>query len=114
MDFGLSPSNTDGYSNTGLYSGLGSMHSPGAWTLGYFQKLAYAAQLDDKHKTLQAWKKIAAAMQWDRTYSEAVDPQTAECTAKACFSWPGAMIGALLMRMRMNGQEDVLLTVNHA
>lgn len=48
-------------------------------------------------------------MQWDGTFPEAVDLKTAQCTSKAWFRWPGAMIGALLIRMRKNGQEAILL-----
>ena len=108
MDFSLSPGNTRGYCY-GPYGGLGSVHSPGAWTLGYFQELAYTAVTNNEYAMQTAWTKIAAAMHWDGTFSEAVDPKTAECTSKAWFSWPGAMIGALLIRMRMNGQEKVLM-----
>jgi meiotically up-regulated gene 157 (Mug157) protein len=109
MDFGFSLANEVGYCSDGAYGGLGSVHSPGAWTLGYFQELAYAASMDDARAMQVAWTKIAAAMHWDGTFSEAVDPNTAECTSKAWFSWPGAMIGALLIRMRLNGQEEILV-----
>lgn len=112
MEFGLSPANKDGYCSEEPYGGLGSVHSPGAWPLGYFQELAYAAQGNDTLGMRASWTKIAAAMQWDGTFSEAVDPTTAACTSKAWFSWPGAMIGALLIQMRLNGQEQVLLRGN--
>lgn len=109
MDFGFSPDNEAGYCSDGVYGGLGSVHTPGAWTLGYFQELAYAALLNNASAMQVAWTKITAAMQWDGTFSEAVNANTAECTSKAWFSWPGAMIGALIINMRMNGQERVLL-----
>jgi hypothetical protein len=109
MEFGLSPTNETGYCNDGLYGGLGSVHSPGAWTLGYFQELAYAASMNNSPAIQAAWTKIAAAMNWDGTFSEAVDAKTAKCTSKAWFSWPGSMIGAQLIQMRMNGQEKVLV-----
>ncbi|RYP68168.1 hypothetical protein DL771_006818 [Monosporascus sp. 5C6A] len=108
MDFGLSPSNERGFCAEGPYRGLGSQHSPGAWVLGYFQELAYAAFMDDAPVVSDAWEKILAAMQWDGTFSEAVDSQTAECSSKAWFSWPGSMIGALLIRMRANGKDKYL------
>ncbi|RYO82063.1 hypothetical protein DL766_010145 [Monosporascus sp. MC13-8B] len=108
MDFGLSPSNERGFCAEGPYGGLGSQHSPGAWVLGYFQELAYAALVDDAPAVDDVWEKILAAMQWDGTFSEAVDPQTAECSSKAWFSWPGSMIGALLVRMRVNGKDKYL------
>ncbi|KAH7092573.1 Six-hairpin glycosidase-like protein [Paraphoma chrysanthemicola] len=109
MEFGLSSANETGYCSEGPYSGLGSVHSPGAWTLGYFQELAYASLMNNPRAMRAAWTKIAAAMHWDGTFSEAVDPITAECTSKAWFSWPGAMIGTLLIQMRKNGQEKMLL-----
>jgi meiotically up-regulated gene 157 (Mug157) protein len=109
MDFALSPANEEGYCKGIPYGGLGSVHSPGAWTLGYFQEMAYAASNNNTPAVQGAWTKIAAAMLWDGTFPEAVDPTTAACTSKAWFSWPGAMIGALLIRMRKNGQEETLL-----
>ncbi|KAH3904311.1 hypothetical protein HBI56_008960 [Parastagonospora nodorum] len=109
MDFALSPANAKGFCDEGPYGGLGSVHSPGAWTLGYFQELAYAASSNNVIAMQGAWTKIAAAMQWDGTFPEAVDPKTAQCTSKAWFSWPGAMIGALLIHMKKNGQEEILL-----
>ncbi|RYP74898.1 hypothetical protein DL769_003919 [Monosporascus sp. CRB-8-3] len=108
MDFSLSPSNGRGFCAEGPYRGLGSQHSPGAWVLGYFQELAYAALVDDAPVIDDVWEKILAAMQWDGTFPESVDPQTAECSSKAWFSWPGSMIGALLIRMRVNGKDRYL------
>jgi meiotically up-regulated gene 157 (Mug157) protein len=113
MEFGLSPANKEGYCNGSPYGGLGSVHSPGAWSLGYYQELAYAASTENLRAMQSAWKKVAAAMQWDGTFPEAVDPKTANCTSKAWFSWPGAMIGALLIRMRKKGQEKLLLQQMH-
>ncbi|RYP51471.1 hypothetical protein DL768_003201 [Monosporascus sp. mg162] len=108
MDFGLSPLNERGFCAEGSYRGLGSQHSPGAWVLGYFQELAYAASVGDAPAIDEAWEKILASMQWDGTFPEAVDPQTAKCSSKAWFSWPGSMIGALLIRMRVNGKDQYL------
>ncbi|KAL5119393.1 hypothetical protein ACEQ8H_002662 [Pleosporales sp. CAS-2024a] len=111
MDFAFSTANTKGFCDDGPYGGLGSVHSPGAWTLGYFQELAYAAWNENPSAMQGAWRKISAAMQWDGTFPEAVDPKTAKCSSKAWFSWPGAMIGTLLIQMRKNGQEEILLKV---
>jgi hypothetical protein len=108
MQFGLSPANVDGYCNEGPYRGLGSVHSPGSWVLGYFQELAYAARNSDSKALASTWSKVAAAMQWDGTFSEAVDPNTAECSSKAWFSWPGSMLGVLIIQLRLRGQEPSL------
>lgn len=112
MAFGLSNANVEGYCDIEPYGGLGSIHSPGAWTLGYYQELAYAAWAEDSQAMQRAWKKVTAAMQWDGTFSEAVDPRTARCTSKAWFSWPGAMIGVLLIKLRGSKQEKILLTTD--
>ncbi|KAF2686285.1 hypothetical protein K458DRAFT_364017 [Lentithecium fluviatile CBS 122367] len=109
MAFALSPLNTQGYCNEGPYRGLGSVHSPGAWVLGYFQELAYAVEREDTAAMQEAWRKVTAAMQWDGTFPEAVDPNTAECSSKAWFSWPGSMIGALIIKLKVEGLEDLLL-----
>lgn len=109
MTFGLSPANVQGYCLGGAYPGLGSVHSPGAWVLGYFQELAYAVICENEKDMKTAWKKVTNAMQWDGTFSEAVDPKTGECSSKAWFSWPGSMIGALLIQLRKGGLEHVLL-----
>jgi meiotically up-regulated gene 157 (Mug157) protein len=104
MRFGLSPANEKGFCSEIPYGGLGSVHSPGAWTLGYFQELAYAAFLSDVPAIQVAWNKVAAAMHWDGTFSEAVNPKTAKCTSK---TWPRAMIGAQMVRMK-SGHEKFL------
>lgn len=107
MEFGLSTSNP-GFC-TGVYGGLGSRHSPGAWVLGYFQQLGYAVRIGDKKAAINVWKRITAAMQWDGTFSEAVDSNTAKCSSKAWFAWPGAMIGTLLSQMRANEEHKLWL-----
>lgn len=109
LAFGLSEANEDGYCGEGEYPGLGSVHSPGAWVLGYYQELAYAVLRRDKSGMKVAWRKVRKAMQWDGTFSEAVDSWTGECTSKAWFSWPGSMLGALIVELRSEGLEDVLL-----
>ncbi|KAJ4355862.1 uncharacterized protein N0V89_003883 [Didymosphaeria variabile] len=109
MAFGLSPANKQGYCNIPPYPGLGSVHSPGAWVLGYFQELAYAAMRKDEGDMRRAWGKTKNAMQWDGTFSEAVDPMTGKCSSKAWFSWPGSMIGALIVQLRSEDLERVLL-----
>ena len=108
LDFGLSSANEQGYCGEGVYPGLGSVHSPGAWVLGYYQELAYAVVKRDEEAMREAWRKVRGAMQWDGTFSEAVDPWTGECSSKAWFSWPGSMIGALIVDMRAAGLEGVL------
>ncbi|KAF1961834.1 hypothetical protein CC80DRAFT_531630 [Byssothecium circinans] len=109
LRFAFSPSNTHGYVSSGNYPGLGSVHSPGPWVLGFFQELAYAVFQKDEAAMKEAWRKIKASMQWDGTFSEAVDAETGECSSKAWFSWPGSMIGVLIIGMREEGLEGVLV-----
>lgn len=98
MAFGFSMANEGGYYPEGPFGGLGSIHTRGPWTLGYFQSWRYAQLVKDAQAESAAWKKILGVMLWDGTFSEAVNGQTGECTSKAWFSWPGAMIGAGLLQ----------------
>ncbi|CAH0046230.1 unnamed protein product [Clonostachys solani] len=97
MSFALSPRNRLGYAAGGDFSGLGSVHSKGPWPLGYFQELLYAHMAGDDTGRADAIKRIAGSMQWDGTFGEAVNPETGAVTSKAWFSWPGAMIGAMIV-----------------
>jgi hypothetical protein len=110
VEFSLTSANNKEYCKDGPYGGLGSGHSPGAWTLGYFLELAYAGLKNDPRAMRTAWTTIATTMHGDGTVFGTVDPWAAECTSKASFSWPGALIGALLIQMGKNGQEKILLS----
>ncbi|OAF99316.1 uncharacterized protein CC84DRAFT_1200017 [Paraphaeosphaeria sporulosa] len=109
LSFAFSPANSAGYVVDQPYPGLGSVHSPGAWVLGYFQEAAYAAMVGNDVGLKRAWAKVKAAMQWDGTFGEAVDARTGRVTSKAWFSWPGAMVGALVVQLRAEAREGVLL-----
>lgn len=93
------PGRNSGYAGRGdePFHGLGSDHSGGAWVLGFFQEWKYARAVGDGGREARAWAKIAGSMQWDGTFSEAVDVGTGGCTSKTWFSWPGAMIAAELL-----------------
>lgn len=97
MAFALSPRNQLGYASGGDFSGLGSVHSKGPWPLGYFQELLYAHMTTDDAGREGAIKRIVGSMQWDGTFGEAVNSETGAVTSKAWFSWPGAMIGAMIV-----------------
>lgn len=88
-----------GYAGRGTerFHGLGSDHSGGAWVLGFFQEWKHARAVRDAGREARAWAKIAGSMQWDGTFSEAVDVRTGACTSKTWFSWPGAMVAAELV-----------------
>lgn len=104
---GRTPGFNTGYQGNGIerFHGLGSDHSPGPWTLGFFQEWRYAQMLGDKDREHKAWDKIAGSVQWDGTFSEAVDIQDGKCTSKTWFSWPGAMIAENLID-RVIGQIE--------
>jgi uncharacterized protein len=104
MDFALSPSNEGGYYGVGAFGGLGSVHTRGPWPLGYFQEFVYARMTGNLSAENDAWRRICALKMWDGLFSEAVDSSTAECTSKAWFSWPGAMIGSALLRSEVKMQ----------
>lgn len=94
------------------FGGLGSVHSSGAWTLGYFQELMFARIEGDSAAERDAWRRIVGAMQWDGSFAEAVDARSGRCASKAWFSWPAAMIGAALVdareTARLRGTADEL------
>ncbi|KAK7716696.1 hypothetical protein SLS63_011008 [Diaporthe eres] len=88
-----------GYKGNGTepFHGLGSDHSPGPWTLGFFQEWKFAQMVGDERREHKAWSQIVGSAQFDGTFSEAVDIYKGECTSKAWFSWPGAMIAENLI-----------------
>lgn len=96
MKFAFSAANEGGYYE-GKFGGLGSVHTRGPWPLGYFQMWKYAQMSRDRKAEREAWEKICGSMQWDGLFPEAVNVETGECTSKAWFSWPGAMIGSGLL-----------------
>jgi hypothetical protein len=104
MDFGLSPLNEKGYFVGEPFGGLGSVHTPGPWPLGYFQEFVYAQLTNNAVAEEDAWRRITGAMLWDGLFSEAVDYRTAECTSKAWFSWPGSMIGSAIIHSNRAGK----------
>lgn len=88
-----------GYQGNGTepFHGLGSDHSPGPWTLGFFQEWKFAQMVGDEARERKAWWQIERSAQFDGTFSEAVDIETGVCTSKTWFSWPGAMIAENLI-----------------
>ena len=105
MAFATTAANEAGFSLGGTFSGLGSVHTSGPWPLGYFQELMYARDRGDKSKERDAARRIRGSAQWDGTFGEAVDVKSGVTTSKAWFSWPGSMIGALLI------EEDIALSL---
>lgn len=105
MRFGICAQNSEGYAAGEAFGGLGSVHTPGPWPLGYFQELSFARMTKDTTAEVGAWRKLQAAMSWDGLFSEAVDHCTAKCTSKAWFSWPGSMVGSAIVRSQGQTQH---------
>jgi meiotically up-regulated gene 157 (Mug157) protein len=97
MGFGFSSANEKGYFGGGPFAGLGSVHTPNPWPLGYFQEFMYAHMMGDKGAQEDASRRIQNAMSFDGTFPEAVDAETGTITSKAWFSWPGCMIASALI-----------------
>lgn len=102
------PGYNSGYAGNGTepFHGLGSDHSDGAWVLGFFQEWKFARLVGDTEREDSAWAKIQGSMQWDGTFSEAVDVYDGQCTSKTWFSWPGAMIGAEVIETVINQADE--------
>lgn len=107
------PGYNSGYAGNGTepFRGLGSDHSDGAWVLGFFQEWKFAQLVGDTERERRAWAKIQGSMQWDGTFSEAVDVYDGQCTSKTWFSWPGAMIaaeliGTVVRQAKMYSRQD--------
>lgn len=104
MVWAFTPGDADAGFNSGYigsgserFHGLGSDHSPGPWTLGFFQEWKFAQMVGDMRRESKAWEQIEGSAQFDGTFSEAVDIDTGVCTSKPWFSWPGAMIAENLI-----------------
>ncbi|KAH8666867.1 Six-hairpin glycosidase-like protein [Xylariales sp. PMI_506] len=102
MDWATSPDNAGGYFGGGgddsqPFAGLGSVHTPDPWTLGYFQEFMYANMTGNATAQRDAWRRIRGVVLFDGTFSEAVDAATGAVTSKAWFNWPGCMIGSALI-----------------
>jgi len=98
MEFGVSPSNEKGYFIGEPFGGLGSVHTPDPWPLGFFQEFVFAQMTGNAEAEADAWRRIKGTMMWDGLFSEAIDRSTGECTSKAWFSWPGSMISGALVK----------------
>jgi hypothetical protein len=82
LDSGLSHANHTGYCNEDSYRGLGNVHYPGAWTLGYLQNLAYAAWTNDTRAMQSAWGEIYGSHALGRHLPVAVVPKRAQRISK--------------------------------
>jgi meiotically up-regulated gene 157 (Mug157) protein len=94
MQFALSPHNP-AYC-PGEWGGLGSLHTPGTWTLGDVQEWVAAGLLGEPSRSERALERLLAAASPDGLLPEAYDPRTGGAPIRRWFAWPGAALGALL------------------
>jgi uncharacterized protein len=98
MKFAFSEENKGGY-YPGPFGGLGSVHTPHKWPLGDGQELLFALLTGDKNRENNVISKLERAVQWDGLFSEAVNETNGEVASRHWFSWPGAFISSVLLKM---------------
>lgn len=98
MKFAFSEENIGGY-YPGPFGGLGSVHTPHKWPLGDGQELLFALLTGDKNRENNVISKLERAVQWDGLFSEAVNETNGEVASRHWFSWPGAFIASVLLKM---------------
>lgn len=104
MAFAFSDANP-GWSG-GTYAGLGSVHTPGVWTLGIVQAWIHARAIGDR-ATMEA----SMARLEESAYVDAMLPETFDGGSRRLrqwFAWPGAAIGALLLLDQRDAVEATL------
>ncbi|MQA76283.1 MAG: metal-independent alpha-mannosidase [Solirubrobacterales bacterium] len=94
MSFALSARNP-GFS-PGPWGGLGSLHTPGTWTLGDIQEWVAASALGDPERSARALARLVAVASPDGMLPEAYDSATGTAPVRLWFAWPGAALGALV------------------
>jgi hypothetical protein len=96
IDFAFSAANY-GYAS-GPRGGLGSVHTPGAWTLGDVQRWIVARATGDRTAAAAALQRLHEVALLDgmlpEAYSVTPDPDR---RVRHWFAWPGAALGALLL-----------------
>jgi hypothetical protein len=91
MDFAFTPANQDGY-YPGIYGGLGSPHTPGAWPLGDVQEWIYAQLIGDRERAGIVLSRLNRTSCWDGGLPEARDPTSGEVRSRHWFAWPNCAL----------------------
>ncbi|MBW3613469.1 MAG: glycoside hydrolase family 125 protein [Chloroflexi bacterium] len=92
MAFAFGPANPAWVS--GRLPGLGSLHTPGVWTLGDLQAWISARAVGDAPKAAAALERLERIAFSDGMLPEAYDPDD-ETPIRHWFAWPGAALAAL-------------------
>jgi hypothetical protein len=82
--------------NPAWCGGLGSRHTPGAWTLGDVQEWVVASLLGERDAAERAITRLLAVATPDGLLPEAYDPATGGSPIRRWFAWPGAALATLL------------------
>jgi hypothetical protein len=82
----------------GACGGLGSMHTPGTWTLGDVQEWVVASLFGDAGRAGRAVARLLDVARADGLLPEAYDPATGGAPIRPWFAWPSAALGWLLLR----------------
>jgi uncharacterized protein len=107
MAFAFSPANP-GWTD-GTLAGLGSAHTPGAWTLGDVQAWVRARTVGDAAAARSALRRLELVAFIDGMLPEAYDPDDGE-RIRHWFAWPGAALAALRILDR-DGRLESRLSV---
>lgn len=96
MDWAFSPANPGYY--PGEFGGLGSIHTPGPWTLGDVQRWLAARAVADEAGARRALERLRAVSFADGMLPEAYDVgRPDDGRIRHWFAWPGAALSALLI-----------------
>ncbi len=87
LDYAFSEQNERGFA-TGELATLGSIHTPGGWSLGNVQAYIVAKILGDEQQAQAELAKQFLVSQADGALPEAFDTQTGLPVARHWFSWP--------------------------
>ncbi|UXY17634.1 glycoside hydrolase family 125 protein [Streptomyces cynarae] len=93
MRFAFSPHNAGHVA--GPYGGLGSVHTPGTWTLGDAQELAVALTTADATRARLVLERIGLVAGADGLLPETYHADSGRWLARHWFAWPAAVFGIL-------------------
>jgi len=95
MDWAFTPANPGYFA--GDRGGLGSRHTPGAWTLGDVQRWLVARTVGDEEDGRLALERLRDVAFDDGMLPEAYSAGGPDIRVRHWFAWPGAAIGAFLV-----------------
>jgi hypothetical protein len=106
MDWAFAPANPGYFA--GDRGGLGSRHTPGAWTLGDVQRWLVARTVGDEEDGRVALARLRDVAFDDGMLPEAYSARGPDIRVRHWFAWPGAAIGAFLVLDARNELESFL------